>query len=49
MNDRQPNTIEPNTIEYSEYEDEYGIVAMFYDPDNQRAWIRASTTVPVKR
>ncbi|MFH5799117.1 hypothetical protein [Haladaptatus sp. CMAA 1911] len=38
-----------NEIEYSEYEDEYGTVAMFYDPENHRAWIRSSTTVSVHR
>jgi hypothetical protein len=38
-----------NEIEYSEYEDEYGTVAMFYDPENHQAWIRSSTTVSVRR
>ncbi|WP_458187078.1 DUF7331 family protein [Haladaptatus sp. NG-WS-4] len=40
---------ERNEIEYSEYEDEYGVVATFFDPENQRAWLRSNVTVAVRR
>ncbi|WP_255679306.1 DUF7331 family protein [Haladaptatus salinisoli] len=40
---------ENNEIEYDEYENEHGVVAMFYDPKNDRAWIRSSLTVTVRR
>lgn len=35
-------------IAYNEYEGEHGRVAMLYDPENDRAWIRSDRTVPVQ-
>lgn len=34
---------------FTEYEDEYGSIAMFYDPGNDDAWIQTSTWTDVER
>jgi hypothetical protein len=35
--------------EFTEYTDEYGSIAILYDPENDRAWIQTTTWTDVER
>lgn len=40
------HTMQP---EFTEYTDEYGSIALLYDPDHEHAWIQSTTWTAVER
>lgn len=34
---------------FEAYEDEYGSIALFYDPENEHAWIQTTTWTDIER